>query len=148
MEARKKAKTSRTNLNLTIISHSSCLHYTSMTFTHFIIQRTHKYIIRRYNYNYKIFKSAPTCFGSQRTQCLPIKWTTHTHNTQRVRICCHNTDHVHVNGHDRTILVILAKYCTRLPDDGSSVIRNMLEHFQIFYNCNCIYELYISALVD
>ena len=25
--------------------------------------------------------------------------------------------------------VILAKYCTRLPDDGSSVIRNMLQHF-------------------
>ena len=22
-----------------------------------------------------------------------------------------------------------AKHCTRLPDDGSSVIRNMLEHF-------------------
>ena len=37
--------------------------------------------------------------------------------------------YVHVNGHDRTILVILAKHCTRLPDDGSSVIRNMLEHF-------------------
>jgi len=49
-----------------------------------------------------------------------------------VRICCHKTDHVHVNGHDRTILVILAKHCTRLPDDGSSVTRNMLEHFQIF----------------
>jgi len=31
--------------------------------------------------------------------------------------------------HDRTITVILAKHCTRLPDDGSSVIRNMLEHF-------------------
>jgi len=39
------------------------------------------------------------------------------------------TDHVHVNGHDRTILVILAKYCARLPDDGSYVIGNMLEHF-------------------
>jgi len=26
-------------------------------------------------------------------------------------------------------LVILAKHCTRLSDDGSSVIRNMLEHF-------------------
>jgi len=34
-----------------------------------------------------------------------------------------------VFGHDRIILVILAKHCTRLPDDGSSVIRNMLEHF-------------------
>jgi len=36
---------------------------------------------------------------------------------------------VHVNGHDRTILVILAKYCIRLSYDGSFVIRNMLEHF-------------------
>ena len=35
----------------------------------------------------------------------------------------------YVNGHDRIILVILAKHCTRLPDDGSSVTRNMLEHF-------------------
>ena len=47
----------------------------------------------------------------------------------RVRICCHNSDYFHINGYDRTILVILAKHCTRLPDDGSSVIRNMLEHF-------------------
>jgi len=44
-------------------------------------------------------------------------------------LCCHNTDHVHVKGHDRTILIILAKHCTKLSDDGSSVIRNMLEHF-------------------
>jgi len=26
-----------------------------------------------------------------------------------VRICCHNTDLVHVNGHDRTILVIFSQ---------------------------------------
>jgi len=52
----------------------------------------------------------------------------HTH-AQRVTICCHNTDYVHVKGHDKTFTVILAKYCTRLPDDGSFVIRNMLEHF-------------------
>ena len=26
-------------------------------------------------------------------------------------------------------LVILTKYCTKLPDDGSSVIRNMLDNF-------------------
>ena len=38
-------------------------------------------------------------------------------------------DVVHVNGHDRTILVILAKYCIRLRDYGSFVIRNMLEYF-------------------
>ena len=52
----------------------------------------------------------------------------YTH-AQRVRTRCHNTDLVHVNGHVRTIFVILAKHRTRLPDDGSSVIRNMLEHF-------------------
>ena len=81
------------------------------------------------------------------TKCLPIQRTTHSmatysargecvqltvqelHASTTDRICCHNTDHVHVNGHDRTILVILAKYCIRLPDDGSLVIRNMLEHF-------------------
>jgi len=26
-------------------------------------------------------------------------------------------------------IVSLTKHCTRLPDDGSSVIRNILEHF-------------------
>jgi len=46
-----------------------------------------------------------------------------------VTICCHNTDLVHANGHDRTIFVTLAKHYTKLPDDGSSVIRNMLEYF-------------------
>ena len=45
--------------------------------------------------------------------------STHTHHEQ---ICCHNTDYVHVNGHDRTITVILAKHCIRLPDEGSLVI--------------------------
>ena len=50
----------------------------------------------------------------------------HTHHGQ---ICCHNIDYVHINGHDRTITVILAKHCIELPDDGSLVIRNMLEQF-------------------
>jgi len=36
---------------------------------------------------------------------------------------------VHINGHDITITVILAKHCIELPDDGSLVIRNMLEQF-------------------
>ena len=44
-------------------------------------------------------------------------------------MCCHNTDYVHINGLDRNITVILAKHCTELPDDGSFVIRNMLEQF-------------------
>jgi len=39
------------------------------------------------------------------------------------------TNYVHVNGHDRAIFIILAKHCTKLADDGSSVIRNMSEHF-------------------
>jgi len=52
----------------------------------------------------------------------------YTH-AQRVRICCHNTDYVHANGHDITITVILAKHCIKHPDDGSVVIRNMLEQF-------------------
>ena len=42
---------------------------------------------------------------------------------------CPLTWTVHVNGHDRTITVILVKYCVRLPDNGSLVTRNMLEHF-------------------
>jgi len=46
-----------------------------------------------------------------------------------VQICCHNTDYVHVNGHNRTITVILAKHFIELPDDESLVIRNMLEQF-------------------
>ena len=46
-----------------------------------------------------------------------------------MQICCHNTDYVHINGHDRTITVILAKHCIKLPDDRSIVIRNMLEQF-------------------
>ena len=39
-----------------------------------------------------------------------------------------------INGHVRTITVIVAKHCIKLPDDGSLVIRNMLEQFEIFYN--------------
>jgi len=73
---------------------------------------------------------------------------THTHHGQ---ICCHNTDYAHINGHDRAITVILAKHCIELPDDGSLVIRNMLEQFKIFKifynNSNCIYELYICESV-
>ena len=49
--------------------------------------------------------------------------------TRDPSICCHNTDCVHVNRHDRTITVILAKHCIKLPDDGSLVIRNFLEQF-------------------
>ena len=68
--------------------------------------------------------------GDPSSVCLSRQYSTHTHHGQ---ISCHNTDYIHVNGHDRTISVILAKHCIKLPDDGSLVIRN-LEHFKIFLN--------------
>jgi len=35
-----------------------------------------------------------------------------------VRVCtAQSRDYVHINGHDRTITVILAKHCIELPDD-------------------------------
>ena len=36
-------------------------------------------------------------------------------NAQRARICCHNTDLVHVNGHDRIILVIFSQALYKAP---------------------------------
>ena len=56
--------------------------------------------------------------------CLSILCSTRTHHGQ---ICCHNTDYVHINRHDRTITVILAKHSIDLPDYRSLVIRNILE---------------------
>jgi len=38
----------------------------------------------------------------------------YTH-AQQVRICCHNTDLVHVNGHDRIILVIFSQALYKAP---------------------------------
>jgi len=55
-----------------------------------------------------------------------VQCSKHTHHGQ---ICCQNTDYVHVNRQYRTITVILAKHCIKLPDDGSLVIRNMSKHF-------------------
>ena len=40
-----------------------------------------------------------------------VKYT----KAQRVRICCHNTDLVHVNGHDRTITVIFNQAPYKAP---------------------------------
>jgi len=36
-------------------------------------------------------------------------------HAQRVRICCHNTDLVHVNGQDRIILVIFSQALYKAP---------------------------------
>ena len=58
----------------------------------------------------------------QSSECLSRLYSTHTHHG---KICCHNTDYVHMNGLDRTITAILAKHCIELPDDGPLVIRNI-----------------------
>ena len=34
--------------------------------------------------------------------------TVHITHALRVSICCHNTDYIHIYGHDRTVLVILS----------------------------------------
>ena len=52
------------------------------------------------------------------TDCLCIECSTHTHHGQ---IWCHNTDYVHVNRHDRTITVILAKHCIKLHSGNPTV---------------------------
>ena len=43
-----------------------------------------------------------------------IREHSYTH-AQRVRICCRNTDLVHVNGHDRIILVIFSQALYTAP---------------------------------
>ena len=89
----------------------------------------------------------------QFTVCVVPSYTvnyTHTHtHTHTVTTCCHNTDPVHVNGHDRIILVIFSQalYSGSLTME-SSVIRNILENFSIFYNSNCIYILCIVHWLD
>ena len=47
-------------------------------------------------------------------QCLPSYTVNYIH-AQRVRICCHNTDLVHVNGHDRIIFVIFSQALHKAP---------------------------------
>ena len=47
----------------------------------------------------------------------------------REALCVYCTVYSIVNVHDRTITIILARHCIKLPDDGSLVIRNVLEQF-------------------
>ena len=56
--------------------------------------------------------SDPLCVCA--LHCALIYSELHTH-TQRLRICCYNTDLVHVNGHDRTILVIFSQTLYKAP---------------------------------
>jgi len=83
---------------------------------------------RKLNVKYIPFETGKlTSVTNTAVQCwTAMMCSTHTHHGQ---ICCHNTDYVHIKGHDRTITVILAKHCIKLPDDGYLVIRNMLEQF-------------------
>jgi len=45
---------------------------------------------------------------------VPSYTANYTH-AQRVRLCCHNTDLVHVNEHDRIILVIFSQALYKVP---------------------------------
>ena len=74
----------------------------------------------------KVFLISPVYHAFYFTKWLSRLCSTHTHHGQ---ICCHNTDYIHVIGHDRTVTVILAKHCIKVPDDGSLVIQNMMEQF-------------------
>ena len=91
----------------------------------------------------KIIKMALSCpltwtwsvlWQYNETLCACVQFTVppYTPNytqAHRVRLYCHNTDHVDIKGYEGAITVIFTKYCTKLPDGGSSVIRNMSEHF-------------------
>jgi len=44
-----------------------------------------------------------------------FSYTVNNTHAQRVTMCCHNTDLVHVNGHDRIILVIFSQVLYKTP---------------------------------
>jgi len=46
--------------------------------------------------------------------CVPSYTVKYTH-AQRARICCHNTDLVDTNGHDRTITVMFSQALYKAP---------------------------------
>ena len=54
------------------------------------------------------------CVCVVRCVLVPSYTVNYTH-AQRVRICCHNTDLVHVNGRDRIILVIFSQALYKAP---------------------------------
>jgi len=43
-------------------------------------------------------------FGALYSTCVVLVCS-EPHTSTTCRICCHNTDYVHINGHDRTITV-------------------------------------------
>ena len=112
--------------------HSSAVHtyttgkYAAITPTTSMPTDTIEPLLSREALSYLPVVRMCTALSGEALECLSRQCGTHMHHGQ---ICCHNTDYVHVNGHNRTITVILAKHCIKLPDDGSLVIRNMLQQF-------------------
>jgi len=47
--------------------------------------------------------------------CIRTSFTVNYTHTQWVGICCHNTDLVHINGHNRIILVIFSQALYKAP---------------------------------
>ena len=76
--------------------------------------------------------------------CLHIQWTTHTHKGSQYAAITPtlsmSTDTI------ESLLWYLAKHCTRLPDDGSSVIWNMLEHFFKYFIILIVTTYYILCI--
>jgi len=60
--------------------------------------------------------SDPLCVCVVHCSSVPSYTVNYTQTqTQRVTICCHNTDLVHVNGHDKIILVIFSQALYKAP---------------------------------
>jgi len=82
---------------------------------------------RNYNVDYHIgrfvlgllYVGGQVRLGSFVVHCIGRHWvrsyTVNYTHVQRVRICCHNTDHVLVNGHDWNILVIFSQALYKAP---------------------------------
>jgi hypothetical protein len=47
--------------------------------------------------------------------CVRVQFTVYEGTDLRVRICCHNTDLVHLNGHDTIIIVIFSQTLYKAP---------------------------------
>ena len=62
----------------------------------------------------KNYKNDSTALRNAFRTAVPSYTVNYTH-AQRVRICCHNTDLVHVNGHDRIIFVIFSQALYKIP---------------------------------
>ena len=62
-------------------------------------------------YSDPLYMCVVHCIRSSVRSSCTVNYT----HAQRVRICCHNTDLVHVNGHVTTILVIFSQALYKAP---------------------------------